>query len=792
MSIEPVERGTSPLEGDQVFSYLNGRIISRTGRERLWSSKKKFSTLQSGFYKKTGCLKVLIQLSWERKDCMPFTQEFILTASCAAGLEPLVAREVVSYGGRDIAQAKGVVSWTGGLSSGYRACLWSRFASRIFLQIAEFTTPDNDTIYQKCSEIDWERHLDCDTTFAVNCTLSEKSVITHSRYAALRVKDAVVDQFRARMDRRPSVKTDRPGVQINLHVHGETAVLSIDLSGESLHRRGYRVATGTAPLKETLAAAIVSLARWDGGDPEKILVDPMCGSGTLLIEAALIYGDSAPGLSRGYFGFTGWKGYDPDLWESLVNEAVAREEAGLEKKWPLLLGYDADPVVVAAARKNIARAGLEDRIRVKQAELAVLQRPGKNGIVVCNPPYGERLADTEGVAQLYRALGRILRERFDGWQAGIFIANTDLADRLGITWDASYRLFNGPLACRLFVGPVPCEDPAPFQWQLSPLPVDMEGADFANRLQKNLRKMLKWGEKEGVECFRVYDKDMPDYNVSIDIYGKWVHVQEFAAPATVDADVAAGRLSLILAIIRATLGIKRERIFIKTRRRQKGKQQYEKKDNRNRMHEVREGGCYFLVNLSDYLDTGLFLDYRPVRARITGAAAGQRFLNLFGYTGTATVCAAQGGAASTTTVDLSNAYLQWARANLSLNGFSGPMHETVQADCLAWLQETDKIYDLILLDPPTFSNTKKEARVFDIQRDHGRLIAMAMAHLEDSGLLLFSTNFQKFILDGNLQDNFDILEISSQTIPFDFERHKRIHKCWEIRKKPIQDHARGA
>ena len=723
---------------------------------------------------------------------MPFTQGYKIIASCAAGLEHLVAREAASYGGGDITQAKGVVTWEGGLSSGYRACLWSRFSSRIFLQIAEFKSPDNESIYKKCSEIDWEQHLDCDTTFAVDCTLSEKSVITHSQYAAFRVKDAVVDQFRTRMDRRPSVKTDRPGVQINLHVHGETAVLSIDLSGESLHRRGYRVATGTAPLKETLAAAIVSLSRWDGSDSEKMLVDPMCGSGTLLIEAALIYGDSAPGLSRGYFGFTGWKGHDRDLWENLVNEAVAREEAGLEKQWPLFLGYDADPVVVAAARKNIARAGLEERIRVKQAELAVLQRPGKSGIVVCNPPYGERLADTEGVAQLYRALGRILRERFDGWQAGIFIANTDLADRLGITWDASYRLFNGPLACRLFVGPVPREDPAPFQWRISPLPADTEGADFANRLQKNLRKLLKWAEKEGVSCFRVYDKDLPDYNVSVDIYGKWVHVQEFAAPATVDADLAAGRLSLILAIIRETLGIKRERIFIKTRRRQKGKQQYEKKDNRNRMHEVREGGCSFLVNLSDYLDTGLFLDYRPVRARITEAAAGLRFLNLFGYTGTASVCAAQGGAASTTTVDLSNTYLQWARTNLSLNGFSGPMHEIVQADCLAWLQETDKLYDLILLDPPTFSNTKKTARIFDIQRDHGRLIALAMAHLDDSGLLLFSTNFRKFILDANLQDDFEILDISNQTVPFDFERNQKIHKCWEIRKKAIAGHVRGA
>jgi 23S rRNA (guanine2445-N2)-methyltransferase / 23S rRNA (guanine2069-N7)-methyltransferase len=716
-----------------------------------------------------------------------FKKEDILVASCAAGLEYLVAKEAESFGGKDIILAKGVVTWRGDLSSGYRACLWSRFSSRIFLQIAEFSTPNNESIYKNCSDIDWGQHLDCDTTLAVDCSLSEKSVIPHSQYAALRVKDAVVDQFRTRKDSRPSVKTDRPDVQINLHIHGERAILSIDLSGESLHRRGYRVATGTAPLKETLAAAIVTLAGWNGLDSDMILVDPMCGSGTLLIEAALIFGDSAPGLSRRYFGFTGWKGHDKALWDTLVDEAVAREEAGLEKKWPLILGYDADPVVVAAARKNIARAGLDERIRVKQAELAVLQRPGKNGIVICNPPYGERLAETEGVVQLYRALGRILRERFIGWQTGIFISNPDIADRIGITWDSSHRLFNGPLACRLFVGSVsaPRENAVPFQWRIHPLSEEEEGSDFANRLQKNLRKILKWSEQEGVTCFRVYDRDIPEYNVSVDIYGIWVHVQEYAPPSSVDANLAATRLRVILAIIRETLGVKRERIFIKTRLRQKGKNQYEKKDSRSKMYEVREGSCYFLVNLVDYLDTGLFLDNRSLRARIAEAAMGKRFLNLFGYTGTATVMAAWGGAASTTTVDLSNTYLQWTRLNLSLNGFSGPMHEIVKADCLAWIRENEKIYDLIFLDPPTFSNTKKAGRIFDIQRDHGRLIMMAMMRLEDKGLLIFSTNFRKFNLEDNLRENFDILEISDQTIPFDFDRNKKVHRCWEIRKRPV-------
>jgi 23S rRNA (guanine2445-N2)-methyltransferase / 23S rRNA (guanine2069-N7)-methyltransferase len=719
---------------------------------------------------------------------VPRKKEEIFIASCAAGLEGLVVKEVESYGGGDISQAKGIVTWKGNLASGYRACLWSRFSSRIFLQVMEFECPSNETLYNKCGEIDWSQHFDSDRTFAIDCTLSEKSAISHSQYAALRVKDAIVDQFRTQVGRRPSVKTDRPDVQINLHVHGERAALAIDLSGESLHRRGYRESTGTAPLKETLAASIVTLAGWSGLDADTILVDPMCGSGSLLIEAALIFGDSAPGLSRNYFGFSGWRGHDKALWESLVDEAVARETAGMDKKWPLIIGYDADPVVVAAARKNIVRAGLEERIRVKQAELAVLQRPGKRGLVICNPPYGERIAESEEIVYLYRALGRILQERFIGWRSGIFISNPDIADRIGIVWESSHRLYNGPLACRLFVGSVSSSgiQNFPLRWSIHPLSKETDGSDFANRLQKNLRKILKWSEQRKVSCFRVYDRDIPEYNVSVDIYGVWVLVQEYAPPASVDVNLAADRLSLILSIIRTTLGVKRDRIFIKTRMRQKGKRQYEKKDNRNKLYEVREGGCYFLVNLSDYLDTGLFLDHRPVRARIAEAAAGKRFLNLFGYTGTVTVMAAWGGAVTTTTVDLSNTYLQWARSNLSLNGFSGPTHEIIKADCLDWLRENEKTYDLIFLDPPTFSNTKKAGRIFDVQRDHRRLIEMATMCLEKKGLLVFSTNYKKFHLDDQVKNNFNVIEISDQTIPVDFERNKKIHRCWEIRKKTMQ------
>lgn len=728
-----------------------------------------------------------------------------LIATCAAGLEELVREEIASFGGREIERGKGVVAWQGDLATAYRACLWSRFASRILLQLAAFPAPDDTELYRQCGLINWRQHMDAGTTFAIDCTLSDSS-ITHSQYAALRVKDALVDQFRERDGQRPSVQVERPDVQIHLHIHSDQAILALDLSGESLHRRGYRVEGAIAPLKESLAAGIVALAGWTKAiPPDTMFLDPMCGSGTLLIEAALIHGDSAPGLGRRYFGFLGWRQHDQGLWSQLVDEAIAREEVGFDRPWPVILGYDADPVVVAAARKNIEQAGLGEKIRVKQGQLATLKRPADKGLLVCNPPYGERLGGIDEAAQLYRALGRVARAEFPGWRVGFFIAAPDFGDRFGLPWTASHRLYNGPLACRLFCAEVGEAEPEPeFQWQVVSPALEGEGADFANRLVKNLNRMLKWAQREDITCFRVYDRDLPDYNVVIDLYGKWVHVQEFAPPATIDADLAAKRFSLVLSVIREVLGVRRDRIFIKTRKKQKGKQQYQKQSARHKMHEVREGGCFFLVNFTDYLDTGLFLDHRITRARIGRLAAGKRFLNLFGYTGTATIHAARGGAASTATVDLSATYLNWTRMNLALNGFGGPSHVTIQEDCLQWLERSGsrapgrKVgmyqkqgppagrYDLIFVDPPTFSNTKKDNRVFDVQRDHVRLLELAMEHLAPGGLLIFSTNFRKFVLDESLGLRFAVSDISRETIPFDFERNSRIHQCWEFRHKAAE------
>jgi 23S rRNA (guanine2445-N2)-methyltransferase / 23S rRNA (guanine2069-N7)-methyltransferase len=716
----------------------------------------------------------------------PKTKEpLYFTATCAAGLEVLVKEEIAFFGGEAAATSPGAVRWQAAtLESAYRACLWSRFASRVLLQIAAFNAGGPEALYAGAMAVDWGRHFSNKNTFAVSCTLSgTPAALSHSQYAALKVKDAIADTFRRQTGRRPDVDPQEPDIRINLHVEGTTAALSLDLSGESLHRRGCRVDGGEAPLKESLAAAIAWLSGVRPGmDPDSCVLDPMCGSGTLLIEAALILGDSAPGLLRERFGFTAWIGHNQKLWEKLTAEAIEREDALADSDWPHLIGYDADPRAVAAARKNIAKAGLTDRITVKQRQLAQLQPPTAKGLLLTNPPYGERLSEREAVKYLYRCLGRLFRERFAGWRMGFFTANTDLADMLGLAWDERHRLHNGPLKCRLLTAAAPEANslPEPHVWELRETDPDLPAQDFSNRLRKNCQSLLPWAKENGITCFRVYDADIPEFNVAVDLYERWAHVQEYAAPASVPADKAEERWQQALQVIRHVLSLPHSQIFIKSRERQRGAEQYQKQGEGGKLYEVQEGGCRFLVNFTDYLDTGLFLDHRKTRAMLADLAQGRSFLNLFAYTGSATVYAAAGGASSTMTVDLSEKYLLRAQANLSLNGYGGVLHQFAEADCMSWLQTCADRYGLIFVDPPTFANSKHKGLVFDVQKDHPALLRLAMRRLTPDGVLIFSTNYRKFKLEELLEIDFDVHEITEKTVPRDFSGG-RPHRCWQFR-----------
>lgn len=726
-----------------------------------------------------------------------------LFATAPKGIEPLLAKELRALGAVDARETRGGVRFTGNLEFAYRACLWSRLAHRILLPLAEFPAADADALYAGVQGIDWSAHLDASRTLAVDVT-GIAPAIAHTHYAAQRAKDAIVDQFRAAGGSRPSVDTAQPDLRIHLHLQRDTASLALDLSGESLHRRGYRTRGVAAPLKENLAAAILLRAGWPAiaaeGGP---LLDPMCGSATLLIEGAFMAGDVAPGLLREYWGFLGWRGHDAALWTRLREEAAARREDGLTRL-PRLLGHDADRQAIHAALENIAAAGLSGRVHVERRDLARLAPPdGPPGLLVANPPYGERLGEAQALAPLYAALGRALRERFTDWRAAVFTGNPELGRQLGLRAVRLHTLYNGPIPCKLlqfevradrFTGADRPDAPA----GTSPdtpgsTAVHAPGAQmFANRLRKNLKTLRRWIEREQICCYRLYDADMPEYALAIDVYEareRWLHVQEYAAPGNIDPAAAQRRLAEALQVLPEVLEVPVERVAFKVRQRQKGRQQYTRLAETGRFHEVREGPCQLLVNFTDYLDTGLFLDHRPTRALIREWAAGQHFLNLFAYTGTATVHAAVGGARSTTSVDLSATYLDWARRNLALNGFAKADHTLIRADARAWLAEQAlqrgprRRYGLIFLDPPSFSTSKRMQGTLDIQRDHVALIRDAVQLLAPGGTLVFSNNLRSFRLDTAALAalSLDLEDITARTLPPDFARNPRIHRCWRIR-----------
>jgi 23S rRNA (guanine2445-N2)-methyltransferase / 23S rRNA (guanine2069-N7)-methyltransferase len=538
-----------------------------------------------------------------------------------------------------------------------------------------------------------------------------------------------------------------------------------------------------------VAAAILLRAGWvDLERAGGALVDPLCGSGTFLTEAALIAGDIAPALGRDYFGFLGWRGHDPALWERLRAEALERRAARTPRR--CIVGSDADAAAVRMALQNGANAGVADWLHVERRALAAAAPPAgaTAGLVVTNPPYGERIGSESGLAELYGELGRVLREKFHGWQAAILSGNPDLARHLGMYAKRTHRVFNGELECRLLrfdLGETrEPRTPEAARAERSKRP----GAQmFANRLRKNLARLEPWAEREHIECYRLYDADMPEYAFAIDLYGReprHVCLQEYAAPKSVDMQGARERRRDVLAALPQVLQVPLEQIHSRIRKPQKGAEQYEKRGLDAGRMAVREAGLEFWVNFGDYLDTGLFLDHRIVRGMLRNWARDADFLNLFCYTASATVYAAAGGARSSVSVDLSNTYLDWAQENLVLNGFASPKHELCRADCRKWLEEQSARgprFDLIFLDPPTFSNSKRMQGILDVQRDHAAMIRHALQLLRPAGRLVFSTNYSRFKLDAAALGEFDIEDISARTIPKDFERHARIHRCYIVR-----------
>ena len=707
-----------------------------------------------------------------------------LFATTARGFEELLKVELTELGATECKIAQGGVHFQADDETLYRSLLWSRLASRILLPIVNGKVYSDLDLYSIVTGQDWLSYFDEKATFFVDFNGTNQE-IRHTQFGAMRVKDAIVDYFERQGKARPNVDKDYPDVRIHAYLNKEELIVSLDLSGEALHLRGYREDTGQAPLRETLAAAIVLRSGWKKGTP---LVDPMCGSGTLLIEAAQMEVQIAPQLHRLHWGFDCWKGHNQDAWDKVKAEAVQQAETYFNQNpKPHFYGFDLDHRVLKKAQKNAQNAGVAHLIQWKQGDVAALKNPSPDevGTVICNPPYGERLGTTPALIALYSVFGQRLKNEFGGWNASIFSSESTLLDCLRMRSHRQFKAKNGPLDC------------VQKNYQISerkesaaenPLEFDRTSTvavDFANRLQKNIKKIEKWAKQQGLDAYRLYDADLPEYNVAVDRYGDHIVVQEYAAPKNIDENKARQRLlDAVTATLQVT-GIETNKLILKVRQKQKGTNQYEKLANKGEYFYVNEYGAQLWVNLTDYLDTGLFLDHRLTRKMLGEMAKGKDFLNLFAYTGSATVHAALGGAKSTTTVDMSNTYLNWAEQNLILNDIEGKQHKLIQADCLQWLEKCDRQFDLIFVDPPTFSNSKRMEDSWDVQRDHIKLMRNLKRILRPNGTIVFSNNKRGFKMDFEALDELGLsaVEISAKTLPLDFERNKQIHNCWIVTMK---------
>jgi 23S rRNA (guanine2445-N2)-methyltransferase / 23S rRNA (guanine2069-N7)-methyltransferase len=724
---------------------------------------------------------------------------FPLFITCPKGIEVLLQDELSRLGATALKQTVGGVHCEASLEIMYQICLWSGLANRVLLSLTQGPVSDSDACYQLCRNYPWSKLFTPNSTLAVSFT-GQSAFMRNTVYGAQLIKDGIVDHLRETLQERCDVDTKNPDCRVVARLHNGKLSLFYDLSGHSLHQRGYRTQAGTAPIKENLACALLIRAGWPKMLAQEIpnsennfsdnsqtqqppLIDPCCGSGTLLIEAAMMATNKAPGLDRFDFGFLHWQGHNPGLWASLQKQALEKHEQALEKNHPEFFGFDKDPAVLSIAKRNIKAAGFEGMIQLKEQSLSDFSLPescqDNTGLIIANPPYGERLEDSADLIPLYQEIGLALSQQANGWQAAIFTSDPMLAKSTGLRSYKQYPLFNGTIPCQLYLFDLSAEN------RSSLTSVPERAQMILNRLKKNTKNLSSWRRKNQIEAYRIYDADIPEYACAIDIYKEWAVVQEYKAPAEIPVEKTEQRLRDLIQTIPFALDIPRQQIILKQRQKQKGKEQYQRQDITQHQLIIREGAAKFIVNCKDYLDTGLFLDHRLLRRRLFETAKGLEVLNLFCYTGTASVQAAMGGAKITVNVDLSRTYLEWAKDNFRLNDLTFSRHQFIQADCLKWIQECTQQFDIIFLDPPSFSNSKRMEGTLDIQRDHVTLINHCMKQLKPEGTLYFSTNFKKFKIDPELLNQFRVEDINAQTIDKDFSRNPKIHRCYSIKRNNV-------
>ncbi|MFP3350390.1 bifunctional 23S rRNA (guanine(2069)-N(7))-methyltransferase RlmK/23S rRNA (guanine(2445)-N(2))-methyltransferase RlmL [Pseudoalteromonas sp. SIMBA_153] len=699
-------------------------------------------------------------------------------ALTSIGIENLLVDELTELGATVSKQTVGSVRFEADSLLAQKVCLSTRFATRVLMLIEEKEgVNDKDSLYKFARLQPWQEWFGPTQTFAVDFNGTNDS-LKNTQFSGLVIKDAIVDYFNDLFEQRPNVDKQYANVRVVARLNRHGVSLYIDYSGPRLSERGYRQGQGKAPIKEHLAAAIIKRSGWLE-NVNQPLFDPCCGAGTILIEAAGMARNEAPGLFREGFAFERLPSFRVAKFKELKEQLLANITE--PKLW--LIGHDYDAQVLDKAIANAQRAELETVIKFKQSDATKLTSVAKlPGVVISNLPYGERIGSMAELVNLHRSLGVGFKKHFNHWKLALLGMDESLFKLLKLVKQKRYKFKNGPLDVELNL------------YQLDDKQVSLTSDDkpalnfegsmaFANRLKKNKQGLKNWLKQNQVHAYRVYDADIPEYNVAVDIYGDSAVIFEYAAPKEIDEKTSEKRLQDVISLTAQQLDITPENIAVKVRKKQKGEEQYTPMAKQNRTMVVEEFGAKFKVNLFDYLDTGLFLDHRLARRYIQENAKDKRFLNLFAYTGTASVHAAIGGAKAITTVDLSKTYLKWGQDNFALNDISNTRYRFEQADCLKWLEYAQGQYDLIFLDPPTFSNSKRMKDAFDVQNDHIKLLTWVKKILSPSGTLIFSNNKRGFVMDevGLMGLGLKAENISEKTLSPDFKRNKKIHNSWLIK-----------
>jgi len=735
-----------------------------------------------------------------------------LVAACAFGLEALVKRELIALGYQPHVVQPGRVAFEGDWRDVCRANIALRVADRVLVEVHSFDAPDFDALFETVKAHDYSRFIPADAKFPVTGK-TRLSQLTSLPAIQRSTKRAVVESMKHFHGTEQLPETGET-YKIEVALLKDVATITIDTTGNSLHKRGYRTLIGPAPIKETLAAAMVDLTVWK---PERPLLDPFCGTGTIPIEAALAGLKIAPGINRD-FASTRWAQISRKFWNDAVAEALDLQDNDSTLE---IEGFDSDAESLEMARYHAKLAGVEKQIKFEQRAFEDTLSDKQYGCMVTNPPYGERLQQDQQsqLRALYQQFPAVLQQ-LPTWSLFVITSMLDFEKIVQKKATRRRKLFNGRLECTYFqyLGPRPprsgedkaldsdglqSETPAKpaaaasvtstasvaSDASVAPVFAGLQAKDheqaeiFSRRLVKRARHLRRWPTRRGITCFRIYERDVPEIPLVVDRYDDALHITEYERPHERDLARHSAWLELMKETAAETLDVPLEKVHLKSRHKRSRGDQYEKLADAQQTQQVTENGLKFWVNLSDYVDTGLFLDHRVTRQMVRAQSDGKSVLNLFAYTGSFTVYAVAGGASKTTTVDLSKNYLQWAQRNLELNGLYRPEHEFIAQDCVEFVTEAvdrgARKYDLVVIDPPTYSNSKRLDEDWNVQTGHAELLDAVGKLLNPGGVIYFSTNFRKFKLYQDQLSAFSIEEISKHTVPEDF-RNRRIHRCWRL------------